>query len=51
MGEGSIEQRPDMRFCIVKRVLDGMKEYKGDGSQKRAKPSRRNVELQEVRQI
>ena len=38
-GESFIEQRPDTRICVVQRISDGMKE------------SRRNVELQEVRQI
>ena len=38
-GESFIEQRPDTRIRVVQRISDGMKE------------SRRNVELQEVRQI
>ena len=49
-GESSIEQRPDMRICVVQRISDRMKECEGDRC-KRAKQSRRNVELQEVRQI
>ena len=32
--DSSIEQRPDTRICIVRRISDGMKEGKGDGSQR-----------------
>ena len=45
------EQRPDTRNCVVQRILDGMKECEETGIRGRAKLSRRNRELQEVRQI
>ena len=39
-GESSIEQRPDSRpdsrICVVQRILDGMKECEGDGSQRKS---------------
>ena len=34
-GETSIEQRPDMRICVVQRILDGMKKCTADGSQRK----------------
>ena len=49
--ESSIEQRPGTGICVVQRISEGMKECEGDGVRGRAKLSRRNVELQEVRQI
>ena len=36
MGESSIEQRPDMRICVVQRISDGMKECEGDRSQRKS---------------
>ena len=51
MGESSIEQGPDTRICVVPRISDGMKDVKQMGVRGRAKLSRRNVELKEVRQI
>ena len=30
-GQSSIEQRPDMRICVVQRISDGMMEWEGDG--------------------
>ena len=36
LGESSIEQRPDTRICVVQRILDGMKECEGDGSQRKS---------------
>ena len=35
-GESSIEQRPDTRICVVRRISGGMKEGKGDGSQRKS---------------
>ena len=35
-GETSIEQRPDMRICVVQRILGGMKKCEGDGSQRKS---------------
>ena len=35
-GESSIEQRPDMRICVVQRISDGMKECEGDGCQRKS---------------
>ena len=35
-GESSIEQRPDTRICIMQRISDGMKEYEGDGCQRKS---------------
>ena len=50
-GESFIEQRPDTRICVVQRISDKMRECEGDGSQRKSEVSRRNAELQEVRQI
>ena len=36
-GASSIEQRPDMRICVVQRTSDRMKECEGDGSQRKSK--------------
>ena len=35
-GESSIEQRPDTRICVVRRISDEMKECKGDESQRKS---------------
>ena len=35
-GASSIEQRPDMRICVVQRISDGTKECKGDGCQRKS---------------
>ena len=35
-GESSIEQRPDTRICVVRRISDGMKECEGDGCQRKS---------------
>ena len=50
-GENSIGQRPDTRICFVQRISNKMRECEGDGSQRKSEVSRRNAELQEVRQI
>ena len=34
--KSSIEQRPDMKICIVQIISDGMKECKGDGCQRKS---------------
>ena len=51
-GEISIEQRPDIRICVVRRISDGMRECEGDGSKKKSEAVEKEiVELQKVRQI
>ena len=35
-GESSIEQRPDMKICVVQRISDGMKECEGDECQRKS---------------
>ena len=37
-GESSIEQRHDMRICIVQRILDGMSQRKSEAVEKECRP-------------
>ena len=36
MGESSIEQQPDTRICVVQRISNGLKEWEGDGCQRKS---------------